>query len=84
MVVCRFDDILLKIQKSNAKEVLAVVNFIKEANDETPVNFIKQSTSQGGNEGQKRGPQSQPKEHKHKVGHKGANEQIMFQSPHWW
>jgi hypothetical protein len=41
MVVCRFDDILLKIQKSNAKEVLAALNFIKEANDETPVNFIK-------------------------------------------
>lgn len=57
MVVCRFDDVLLKIEKSNAEEVLAVVNFIKEANDENPVNFIKQSTQpRGENEGQKRGP----------------------------
>jgi hypothetical protein len=48
MVVCRFDDVLLKILKSNAKEVLAVLNFIKEANDETPLHFMKQSTQPRG------------------------------------
>jgi hypothetical protein len=48
MVVCRFDDVLLKILNSNAKEVLAVLNFIKDANDETPLHFMKQSTQPRG------------------------------------
>jgi hypothetical protein len=30
----------------------------------------------------KRGPQSEPKSQKPKGGHKGVEEQIMFQSPH--
>ncbi len=62
--------------------MVKIVLVLNKCDGETLASLTKQNTQQKGKGRKKKRPISKLEAQKPKVGHKGAKEQTMFQSPH--